>query len=175
MHSHPPISLSISLICPPGSSSLMLMVAKPECNIHSHSVLGTIDPDGGKWNQQANVLHGGSWAIRQLMCSGWGVHSQRRMQPLLAAWRSLVWLQDLSYCSIPAWPGWDLSSVSLAQITAWWHLRGPSPCSTCTVISSLLSLFSPWRKEVHLLFLSPLPHQEAHHCWTVFIIHWARR
>lgn len=77
------------------------------------------------------------------------------------------------YCSIPAWPGWDPSS--LAQITAWCHWRGPCSCSTWTVISSLLSLFPPRREEVHLCSLSPLPHQEAHHCWTVFTIHWARR
>lgn len=78
------------------------------------------------------------------------------MQPLLAVWHSLVWLQDHSYCSIPAWPGWHLSFVSLAQIRAWWQLRGPSSCSMCTAISSLLSFFPTVEGRSHLLFLSCL-------------------
>lgn len=92
----------------------------------------------------ADVLHGGLWVIRQLMCSGWGVHRQRRMQHLLAAWCSLGQPQKLSDCSALACPWlFHLPRPNHNMVV----LRGPSPCCTGALTSSLHRLFPPWREK----------------------------
>lgn len=138
------VSLSIYLICPPGSSSLILLDAKPGWNIHFHSALGTIGPDSGEWNQH-------SW------CAAWGslgnkathVFRLRGPQPKedAASSGSLVLPgqpQELSDCSAPACP-WLFHLPRPNHNMA--VLRGPSPCCTCAPTSSLLSLFPPWREK----------------------------
>lgn len=145
------------------------MDAKPRLSIHSHAAQTVANE-----TNTADTLHQGLWATRLLMCPGWEVYSQRKMQPfwqLGAPWCSH---RIPGYCSSPACPSCELSPLSAAQIRAWRGLR-VSPCTAGALSCSfLLRLLPLWRNKGHLLFFSSLPRQEAHHCWTVFIIYWTR-
>lgn len=121
----------------------------------------------------ANVLHWGPWAIRHLMRPGWGAQSQRHS----AFWCYLVQPRYPGYCSASAYPELRAQNPLHSPDHSLEAPEGPSPCrcspGTMTY-SCLLRFFPPWAKKARLLFLSSLPHQESHHCWTVVIISRAR-